>query len=150
MAEVAHNVDREFWQPPIGGNESPQPATVLVPSHAAEACEECGTEFMVGANFCHTCGTARPVVGAERSARFNSLVRHMDFQNIKAGLGLPTASLIFFLVGIACAVSAIAVGFIYSAPTVLDWQAIQAWRIQWLLGSSAAFIAAILLKRPAR
>jgi hypothetical protein len=31
--------------------------------------------------------------------------------------------------------------------TAVDWQAIQLWRIEWLLGAVAAFIAGALLKR---
>jgi len=154
MAEVAHNVDREFWQPPIGSPQPVEPTAVLIAPTAAEACEQCGMEFMVGANFCHACGKARPILGIERPSIFSSwlssALRVLDFQSIKARLGLPTASMVFFLIGIACALSAVAVGFLFSAPTVLDWQAIQVWRIQWLLGSSAAFIAGILLKRPSR
>jgi hypothetical protein len=32
---------------------------------------------------------------------------------------------------------------------VLDWQAVQLWRIEWLLGSAAAFLATIALKNNA-
>ena len=150
MAEVAHNVDHEFWQPPIENADSPSLPAVVIPSGAAEACEHCGTEFMVGTNFCHACGTTRPILGVKQPSALWSWMRQIEFQSVKARLGLTTASLIFFLIGIGCAVSAIAVGFLFSAPTVLDWQAIQVWRIQWLLGSTAAFIAGILLKRPTR
>ena len=73
--------------------------------------------------------------------------RHLEFQRIKERIGLPTIALIAFLIGIACAIAAILVGFIFSANTVLDWQAVQVWRIQWLLASVAAFLAGILLKR---
>jgi hypothetical protein len=149
MAEVAHNVDREFWQPPIENADPSGIPAVVLPSGAAEACAQCGTEFMVGANFCHACGTSRPILGVRQPSALWTWIRE-EFHSVKARLGLTTASMIFFLIGIACAVSAIAVGFVFSAPTVLDWQAIQVWRIQWLLGSTAAFIAGILLKRPTR
>jgi hypothetical protein len=36
---------------------------------------------------------------------------------------------------------------IYKAQTMVDWQAIQTWRIEWLLGATAALLAGILLKR---
>jgi hypothetical protein len=36
---------------------------------------------------------------------------------------------------------------IFSPRTALDWQAIQLWRIEWLLGSVAAFGAGCLLKK---
>ena len=38
-------------------------------------------------------------------------------------------------------------GFIYSVQNFADFQAIQFWRMQWLLGAVAAFVAGILLKR---
>ena len=37
--------------------------------------------------------------------------------------------------------------FVFSARTVLDWQAVQLWRIEWLLGAIAMFAAGVLLKR---
>jgi len=47
-------------------------------------------------------------------------------------------------------VGAISVGWVYSAQTLSDFQAIQLWRIEWLLGAAAAFLAGILLKRETR
>jgi hypothetical protein len=44
-------------------------------------------------------------------------------------------------------VGALAVSVFFSARTVLDWQAIQLWRIEWLLAAVAAFVAGCLLKR---
>jgi hypothetical protein len=35
----------------------------------------------------------------------------------------------------------------FTAGTVLDWQAVQIWRVEWLLGAAAAFLAGILLKK---
>jgi len=35
----------------------------------------------------------------------------------------------------------------FTAATVLDWQAVQLWRIEWLLGAAVAFVAGILLKK---
>ena len=43
--------------------------------------------------------------------------------------------------------AAVATGFVYTAATVLDWQAVQVWRIEWLLGAIAMFAAGVLLKR---
>jgi len=41
----------------------------------------------------------------------------------------------------------IAVGFIYSVQTFNDFQAVQLYRMQWLLGAIAAFAAGLLLKK---
>jgi hypothetical protein len=37
-----------------------------------------------------------------------------------------------------------------NVKTLVDWQAIQFYRAEWLLGATAAFVAGILLKKPAR
>jgi hypothetical protein len=96
------------------------------------------------------CGAQRsePVLAQPSSwARFAELARYLEFHRIKERIGLPTSALVAFLAGIACALAALLVGFIFSANTVLDWQAVQVWRIQWLLGAASAFLAGILLRR---
>ena len=59
MSEVAQETQQEFWRPP-----SPVVADELVVREAiptmAEACPRCGTEFLLGSRFCHTCGGRRP------------------------------------------------------------------------------------------
>jgi hypothetical protein len=37
-----------------------------------------------------------------------------------------------------------------TAKTLVDWQAIQMYRIEWLLAATAAFVAGILLKKKDR
>jgi hypothetical protein len=32
---------------------------------------------------------------------------------------------------------------------MLEWQAVQTWRIEWMLASAVALLAALLLKKPA-
>ena len=71
----------------------------------------------------------------------------LEFHSVKEWLGLSTASLAAFLVGMGCVLAAIAVGFLYSAQNLADFQAIQFWRIEWLLAAVAAFVAGILLKK---
>jgi len=46
-----------------------------------------------------------------------------------------------------CVAGAVGVGLIFTVQTTLDWQAVQVWRIEWLLGASASFLAGILLKK---
>jgi hypothetical protein len=146
MAEVAQNTSSEFWRAPVGAAEVVPSAPVL-----ADVCPSCKSEFVVGAAFCHACGAQRAsdsvLPRAQSWGRYLELARHLEFQQIKERVGLPTAALVAFLIGIACGVAAVLVGFIFSANTVLDWQAVQVWRIQWLLGSAAAFLAGILLNR---
>ena len=66
------------------------------------------------------------------------------------GLNLSLPSTILFAIGVFCAIAAIVVGFIYSATTLVDWQAVQIWRLEWMLGSIIAMLAALLLKNSGR
>jgi len=54
---------------------------------------------------------------------------------------------IAFLSGVVCVAGALAVSLFFGARTVVDWQAIQLWRIEWLLAAVAAFAAGCLLKK---
>ncbi|MBZ5598059.1 MAG: hypothetical protein LAN83_07030 [Acidobacteriia bacterium] len=137
MSEVAHNQQHEFWRPP-GAQAS------AVGSNLVEACDSCGTEFMVGARFCHACGATRQV----QTAPGRGWTQYLEFHIIKQGLGLSTASLLAFLIGLACALAAVVCGFVYSQRNVLEWQAVQIYRIQWLLAAVAAFVGGLLLRRP--
>ena len=146
MAEVVHNTNSEFWRAPVGQPSAAATSAPVLP----ETCKQCSSEFVVGASFCHVCGAQRsePVLAQPSSwARFAELARYLEFHRIKERIGLPTSALVAFLAGIACALAAVLVGFIFSANTVLDWQAVQVWRIQWLLGAASAFLAGILLRR---
>lgn len=136
MAEVVPNTQQEFWRPPAIQREAAAPSLV-------QACEGCGTEFMVGSRYCHICGAAREVIPITDP----HWARHLELHNIKQGLGLPLASLIAFIGGIGCILAALASGIIYSERNVLEWEAVQAFRIQWLLAAVAAFVAGILLKK---
>ena len=146
MAEVVQNANSEFWRAPsVDPLETAATAPVL-----SEVCKQCASEFVVGAGFCHACGAQRREATAVHVAsrnRYMELVRQLEFHRIKERIGLPTAAMVAFLTGLTCTLAALLVGFIFSANTVLDWQAVQIWRIEWLLGAAAAFLAGILLKR---
>ena len=62
--------------------------------------------------------------------------------------GLALAPLVAFFLGLACAAAALLAGIFSNPQTVLDWQVVQSWRIEWLLASVASFVAGLLLKRP--
>jgi len=175
MSQVVQETHQEFWRPP-----SPVVADELVVLEPhptmAETCPRCGTEYLLGSRFCHSCGGRRPeAVSAEARAdaaamagiwqqavsrvhsliagvswskvEFPSWLRYLHFHEIKNWLGLPTASLIAFVVGVGCVAGALLVGLL-TAKTYVDWQAIQFYRAEWLLGATAAFVAGILLKKP--
>src|SRR5258708_33143345 len=70
MAEVVQDTEQEFWRSQTGLGpitEAALPAASFAPeaTEMAEACAECGTEFMIGARFCHTCGRRRPVLTSD-------------------------------------------------------------------------------------
>ena len=140
MSEVLHDAQREFWRPPPVQPAAGAPALL-------EACYRCGAEFMVGARFCHVCGAARQV--QEETITSRSWTRYLEFHHIQRALGLRTPSLVAFFIALGCLLAAIMAGFIYGVHTVLDWQAVQLYRIQWLLAAAVAFVAGILLKRSA-
>jgi hypothetical protein len=145
MSEVIDNTPQEFWRPPA----VVRPAAA-VPA-MVEVCERCQTEFMVGAKFCHDCGASRQLKSipfAEHSwTRVLEFLHILEFHNVKEWLGLSMASLIAFFAGLGCLLAAITVGAIYSVQTLADFQAIQSWRMQWLLAALVAFVAGILLKQ---
>jgi hypothetical protein len=137
MADVAHDAQHEFWRPPVVPAEAARSGLV-------EVCDGCATEFMVGSLFCHTCGASRET----RTPATAHWTLYFEFHNIKRTLGLSTVSLFAFVVGIACLIMAgVAVGMMYSVQTFNDFQAVQLYRMQWLLGAIAAFAAGLLLKK---
>jgi hypothetical protein len=142
MSEALNNVHQEYWRPPGQTARVPEPSSAL---RGQLACEQCGAEFVVGSRFCHVCGSERePLVGYTAASRLSQI---LDFTRIRESLGLSVGSLIAFIIGIGCLIAAIATGFMFTAATVLDWQAVQIWRMEWLLAASAAFLAGILLKK---
>jgi hypothetical protein len=180
MAEVVNDTAREFWRSPT----MLEPVEVLEPAanpEMAEACADCGTEFMIGSRFCHTCGQRRPAMAATstdaavmaglwarsiawnaawvrtlassitaswRRISFPDWLQHLHFHEIKRWIGLPTAALVAFMIGLGCVVGALGVSLFYRASTLAEFQAIQMWRIEWLLAATASFVAGILLKKP--
>jgi len=138
MSGVVNQAHNEFWRPPA--------AEIIATQVRSETCKQCRTEFIVGSRFCHSCGTSRPHSELDCSAEIPGW---SELTALGARLGLNTPSLIAFLTGTICLVGAVAVGILFSARTALDWQAIQLWRIEWLLGAIAGFVAGSLLKKTA-
>lgn len=137
MAEVADQARQEFWRPPL-----PMSEAVANPERTSTC--RCGTEFIVSSLFCHACGASRPDSNAARTLEIPGL---SELSMLADRLGLRTLAVIAFAAGVLCIVGALAVSVFFSARTVLDWQAIQLWRIEWLLAAIAAFVAGCLLKK---
>ena len=103
---------------------------------------------MVGAAFCHICGLGRHSSKAPQPSswlRYLAPIGVLEFSRVKDWLGLPTASLCAFLIGGAFLIVALCMGFM-TVHDFSDFEAIQLWRIQWLMSACAAFLAGILLK----
>ena len=141
MAEAADQVQRDFWRPPMPASRA---GGSSASSERSAACRQCGTEFIVSSVYCHACGAKRPDLNAVRTLEIPG---GAELASLGERLGLTTPAVIAFLLGIFCVVGALAVSVFFSPRTALDWQAIQLWRIEWLLGAVAAFVAGCLLKK---
>jgi hypothetical protein len=141
MAEVAHGVQHDFWHPPM------QTAVPNAAHHAdlLEACDRCKAEFIVDSRYCHSCGAPRSDLIP--TSQLTPALTFLQLGGLARQLELSTGAVVAFVLGLFCVLGAIAVGVVYSARTPLDWQAIQLWRIEWLLAAVAAFVAGCLLKR---
>lgn len=175
MSEVVQETQQEFWRPPSPTVADPILVRESIPT-MAEACPRCSSEFLLGSRFCHTCGGRRPEAinataiadtaalaglwqqGVARAhslvtefswskVKFPNWLRYLHFHEIKSLIGLPTASLVAFVIGIGCIAGALLVGLL-TPRTYVDWQAIQFYRAEWLLAATASFVAGILLKKP--
>src|SRR5215467_4568796 len=59
MSDVIQETQHEFWRPPSSAASEEILVREPMPT-MAEACSRCGTEFLLGSRFCHTCGGRRP------------------------------------------------------------------------------------------
>jgi ribosomal protein L37E len=140
MGEVIGQVQHEFWRPPVKAGSSANTSHEL-----AQACEQCGTEFIVSSHYCHSCGAVR--LDRNATSAWLELPGLAELAALAARVGLTTGALVAFLLGTLCVIVALTLGVMFSVKTPIDWQAIQLWRIQWLLGAIAAFIAGVVLKK---
>jgi len=136
MAGAVQQARQEFWRPPASEGAAGH--------EHSDTCDECGTEFIVGARYCHCCGTSRVEALATRTIEAPGLT---EVAALGKRLGLTLPVLAAFVFGIFCLLAALSVGIVFTARTTLDWQAIQLWRIEWLLAAIAAFAAGLLLKK---
>ncbi len=145
MSQVIRNTEAraEFWRPPVDSlHKTTADATT-------EVCARCNTEFVTGSRYCHVCGMDRsPEAQNSRKLWLQKAARILEVARIRQSLGLNTASLVAFGLGLFCILATLMVAVIYSdVKSFSDWQAIQLWRIEWLLAAAVAFIAGILLKK---
>jgi hypothetical protein len=138
MPDVVRSAPQEFWHSPVVGATRVQPS----PAGLATVCPECSAEYVPGAAFCHACGETRGVAYTE------GWISRFEINNLRIFFGLTLLPLVALFLGLACAAAAVLAGIFSNPQTVLDWQVVQSWRMEWLLASVASFAAGILLKRP--
>jgi hypothetical protein len=143
MGQMVQNLEerQEFWKPVV----SPRSEGLRVTTTAEQTCQDCGTDYVLGSRFCHVCGADRHVNLADTTV--TGVRSWFDYAGLRDSLGLTTASLVAFIAGCACIIAAAVTGLLFTATTLLDWQAIQIWRVEWLLAGVAALLAGILLKK---
>ncbi|HYL92968.1 MAG TPA: hypothetical protein VEW69_07400 [Alphaproteobacteria bacterium] len=66
---------------------------------------------------------------------------------LRETLGQTWGSMIALFLGSGCLIAAVVTSFLFTPNTLLEWQAIQLWRIEWLLAAIALFAAGTLLKK---
>jgi hypothetical protein len=142
MAQLASNCgeSQEFWKPDV----QPRVGPVVSPA-TSQSCDGCGADFLAGSSFCHICGAARRLSPSSLGAA--GIREWLDLAAVRDAMGQSTGSLIALFLGIACIIAAAITGFLYTATTLLDWQAVQIWRIEWLLAALAVFAGGLLLKK---
>jgi hypothetical protein len=142
MAHLAPNYEerQEFWKPSVTPRQEASPAEAT-----EQVCQECGTDFILGSRFCYACGSDRNANLA--NATVTGLQSWVDFASLRESLGQTTGSLLALILGCVCVIAAIVTGVVFTATTLLDWQAVQLWRIEWLLGALAMFAVGFLLKK---
>ena len=155
-ASLKQNQKEAYWKPMLSQSvEHPEPekrdhSSVITAERPkqttasrGDVCQHCGTEFVVRSPYCRMCGWRSETYEAQEITKASKL----DFHALRRRLNLSTAALICFIAGLGSLSAAATVGFIYSANTLVDWQAIQIWRIEWLLAAAVALLCGILLNR---
>jgi len=139
MAEGAREISKDFWRP------TNMPRAGVDSAFAAPCCANCGAEFVLGARFCHVCGAPRETLTEQRPR----WMEWLEVDTVCQRLGLNLAALVLLALACACALGALLAGVIYRVDTIADWQAVQTWRIEWMLGAAVLLLGALLLKKPA-
>jgi len=141
MAEAAPDYQQreEFWKPLPG----PKLHTASASTSERLVCSHCHTDLILGARFCHACGADQQFVLAETPR----LAVHQKAAARLQANGFGPATVVALIMGVGCLIVAVSLGFLYKVTTLSDWQAIQLWRIEWLLGALALFAGGILIKQ---
>ena len=139
MAASAGSASQEYWRP-----SNPDVAR-LIPQ-VRGICWRCGMDYSPGARYCSFCGGAREALSAEPTPiRPQAEIVRKRAKLWRVGLSVP--SFVCLAAALVFALAAVLTGVVYRQETLVDWQAVQTWRVEWLLGAIAALLAGILLKK---
>lgn len=119
--------------------ESSQYLTSPQRASASTSCTKCGTDLKLGAEFCHVCG--RWVFGSNLSRLWKGAREGLAQTEIE----LPV--LISMMTAAVFAVISLFVGIRIDPKTIGEWQVIQFWRIEWLLGAIVMLLFGVLLRK---
>jgi len=108
------------------------------PQRAGTSCKKCGTDLKLGAEFCHVCG--RWVFGS-------NLSRLMKGTRAALQIGIELPVLVCMATAAVFAVISLCVGIRIDPKTIGEWQVIQYWRIEWLLGAIVMLLFGVLLRK---
>ena len=106
---------------------------------ADTSCKKCGTDLKLGAEFCHVCG--RWVFGSNMSRLMKGARAAMS------QIGIEPPVLICMVTAAIFAVISMFVGIRIDPKTIGEWQVIQYWRIEWLLGAIVMLLFGVLLRK---
>jgi hypothetical protein len=143
MANVAPNLEerQEFWKPAV----APRPEVVQAEQARATVCRNCGGELVVGSRFCSHCGTDSQALVVDKQQLLAPV--WLSLAAWRRVSGRTIACVAALVLGCACIIAAVLTSYIYPATTLVDWQAVQMWRIEWLLAAIAILLAGILVKK---
>lgn len=133
---------QEFWKPIVV-----HPKVEVSELATSVSCSRCSGGLLAGARFCPHCGAeSRSSVVEQSQSDITAMVSELlsFWRNAPAQTIASRSALV---AGGVCIVAAAVTSLFFKATNLVDWQAVQLWRIEWLLAAIAIFLAGILLKK---
>ena len=113
------------------------PVNECRPDEAGGECSKCHAHLPPEAAYCLYCGSpvvTSPLLVIKKKPHTAAFRAFRTSAAVSAGLA------------VCCILAALLTGVVMNEQTVLDWQAVQAWRVEWLLGGVALFLLARFLQ----
>jgi len=145
MAEFSRDSSEGYWRPASAAGASFDRHGLQTADTPTQFCTICAAPYSLGARFCSQCGLNREAV--PHKAKWNLLSEWVDLDGIRERTGLSAISLVLAVLACICMLATIMTGLLYNTATLAEWQAVQTWRIEWLLASVASLLGALLFKK---